>query len=232
MKNEKIKNKVLVVAAHPDDEVLGCCGAIARHSVEGDEVWVLILSEGFMARKGEFAKERKKGLKILRKSAKKASKTLGVGRLILKDFPDNKFDSVALLDIIQSIESVMSEFKPNIVYTHDYSDVNIDHRRVAEAVESATRPMKHSLVNQVLAFEVPSSSEWNFAKRSFFRANVFIDIKNQINKKVTALEHYSSEIRNFPHPRSIDYVRALAIVRGGQSGFIAAEGFSLIYKRE
>ena len=105
MKNEK--NKVLVIAAHPDDEVLGCGGAIARHFMEGDEVWVLILGEGVMARKGEFAKERKKGLKILRESAKKASKTLGVGRLILKDFPDNKFDSVALLDIIQSIELVM-----------------------------------------------------------------------------------------------------------------------------
>jgi len=230
MKNEK--NKVLVIAAHPDDEVLGCGGAIARHFMEGDEVWVLILGEGVMARKGEFAKERKKGLKILRESAKKASKTLGVGRLILKDFPDNKFDSVALLDIIQSIELVMSEFKPNIVYTHDYSDVNIDHRRVAEAVESATRPMNNSFVDQVLAFEVPSSSEWNFARQSFFRANVFINTKNQIDKKITALKCYTSEIRDFPHPRSVEYVKALASVRGGQSGFIVAEGFSLIYKRE
>ncbi|MEK7478401.1 MAG: PIG-L family deacetylase [Patescibacteria group bacterium] len=228
---KQTKNKVLVVAAHPDDEVLGCGATIARHADEGDEVWVLILVEGVTSRIGGSKEEDNKELDALRGSAKKANEVLGVKRLILREFPDNKLDSVALLDVVQSIESVMSEFKPNIVYTHHHSDVNVDHRIIAEAVESAIRPMERSFVNRAFSFEIASSSEWNFVKSDPFRPNVFINIENYINKKIMALKCYGSELRDFPHPRSIEYIEALAKVRGAQSGMRAAESFSLVFDR-
>lgn len=228
---KKEKNKVLVVAAHPDDEVLGCGGAIAGHSDAGDEVWVLILGEGVTSRIGGSKAEENKELDALRGSAKKANEALGVKRLILKEFPDNKLDTVALLDVVRAIESVISEFKPDIIYTHHHSDVNIDHRVIAEAVESAIRPMEHSSVDQAFSFEIASSSEWNFVKSDPFRPNVFVDIENYISKKITALKCYGSELRDFPHPRSIEYIESLAKVRGAQSGMHAAESFSLIFDR-
>ena len=225
------KNRVLVIAAHPDDEVLGCGGTMVRHSAKGDEVWVLILGGGIMARNDGSDKEKKDSLVMLHKSAEEANKMLNVKKLIIKDFPDNKFDSVPLLDIVQSIESVIREFKPNIIYTHHCADVNIDHRMVSEAVESAVRPMENSFVNVVLAFEVPSSTEWNFTKSNLFRPNVFVNVEDFVDKKIKALQNYNSEMREFPHPRSIEYISSLIKIRGGQSGMRAAESFCLIFER-
>lgn len=226
------KNNVLVIAAHPDDEILGCGASIARHIAEGDVVQIIILGEGITSRKELDNEQKKEGLKGVHDAAEKASEFLGVDKLILKNFPDNRFDTVALLDIAHSIEEVIGSFRPTIIYTQHYSDVNIDHRRTAEAVETATRPMRGSSVEKVFSFEVASSTEWNFIKGESFRPNVFIDVGNYFQKKIEALSFYESEMRKFPHPRSIEYITALARVRGGQSGFEYAEAFELNYFRK
>ncbi len=227
------KKRILVVVAHPDDEVLGCGGTIAKHAAAGDRVWVLILGEGVRARAGLSEIEKTRILEQLKKDARRANKALGVERLILKDFPDNKFDSVSLLDIVHTIEEVMQELKPTIIYTHHYSDVNIDHRRTREAIEAAVRPLPaHSLpLEQVFASEIPSSTEWSFGK-DIFSPNVFVALdKKLFQKKWDAMKEYTGEIRVFPHPRSKEYLEALAKVRGGQSGFPLAEAFELVYWR-
>ncbi|MDD5431145.1 MAG: GNAT family N-acetyltransferase [Candidatus Pacebacteria bacterium] len=225
--------KILVVAAHPDDEVLGCGATIARHTAGGDTVWVLILGEGIASRSGIPPEEKEKMLKELHASAEKASKILGVEKLILKNLPDNKLDTVPLLDIIKMVEGVVAEFKPDIIYTHNHSDLNVDHRLTVEAVALSIRPVEGwPSLEQVLSFEVPSSTEWNFIKEDSFKPNVFVDISNFMDKKIDAMNAYETEFRKFPHPRSLEYVGALAVVRGGKAGMMKAEAFSLIYERK
>lgn len=227
-----MKRKVLVVAAHPDDEVLGCGATVVKHVNVGDHVWVVILGEGITSRKELSGIQKKRNLEKLAKSAQKASKILGVEKLLLKNFPDNQFDTVPLLNIIHEIEKVTETFNPQIIYTHNQSDVNIDHRKTLEAVESVIRPLSNTQIEQALAFEVPSSSECNFV-RANFGPNVFNQIDEEnFDKKIAALKVYSTELRPFPHPRSPEYLGALAKVRGGQVGFPMAEAFELIYWRK
>lgn len=229
-KENKSGKRILVVAAHPDDEVLGCGASIARHVASGDCVEVLILGEGIASRKGVGNKKRK--IQLLRNEARKANKLLGVNKLTILRFPDNSFDSIPLLEIIHSIESVVDKYRPHIIYTHHHGDVNIDHQRVSCAMQAICRPTKDSYIEEVFAFEVPSSSEWNFRNDSVFSPNIFADIQHYIEMKVNALESYNSELRAFPHPRSLEYIRALALVRGAQSGMISAEAFCLVYSRK
>lgn len=222
--------KILVIAAHPDDEVLGCGASIAKHVSQGDKVSILILGEGITSRKHLSTSKKIDQLKKLQKMCLNASKILGVENLNLESFPDNKFDSVPLLDLIHSIESRLERDNPDIVYTHCKSDVNIDHRRTLEAVESAVRPLPKSKIKQVLSFEVPSATEWNFV-RDPFRPVFFNEInKVQLQRKINALKLYSSEKRSFPHPRSEMYLESLARIRGGQSGKNLAEAFEIIYQ--
>jgi len=224
-------HNVLVVAAHPDDEVLGAGGAIARHREEGDSVIVLILGEGIVSRAGVSKGEALKQQKKLQTDAVSASAVLGAPSPMLRSFPDNSFDSVPLLSIVREIETVVKETKPDLIYTHHAGDVNIDHRVVAEAVDAVVRPLENARLTEVRAFEIASSSDWNFT-RSAFRPNIFVALSEvQLQKKIDAMRAYTSEIRPFPHPRSPEYLEALARVRGGQSGFRAAEAFALIYAR-
>lgn len=227
-----MSRRVLTVAAHPDDEVLGCGATIAKHSYMGDKVWILILGEGITSRKALSLPQKKKSLVELQKSAEKASRILGAEKLITKNLPDNQFDSVPLLEIIQTIEKVTNEFKPSIIYTHHQSDINIDHRRTLEAVGAVIRPTKNSNIDETLTFEVASSTDWNFT-RNPFKPNVFNQIDEEnFDKKIAALKAYSTEMRPFPHPRSQEYLRALAKVRGGQAGVQMAEAFELIFARK
>jgi len=136
------------------------------------------------------------------------------------------------LDIIQVIEDVVDEFKPDIIYTHHHTDVNIDHKKIAEAIQSVARPMQSSTIKRVLAFEVASSTEWNFCQAPRFSPNVFINTSDFFDKKIKAMQCYEGELRQFPHPRSPEYLKALATVRGGQSGMLTAEAFELVYLRE
>lgn len=230
MKKNKGKN-VLVVAAHPDDEVLGCGATIAKHTANGDRVWVLILGEGIASRKKLSPSQKRKGTELLRSSARSAKRILGVERIILKNFSDNQFDSIPLLKIIHTIEGVIDDFRPTIIYTHHFGDVNIDHQLTKKAVDAAARPTDSSCVDKVLSFEIPSSTEWNFSRENIFKPNVFVDVSGNFVKKIQAMQAYESELRKFPHPRSLEYIEALAKVRGGNVGYKKAEAFELVYQR-
>jgi len=225
---------VLIIGSHPDDEVLGCGGTIAKHAQQGDIVRVLILAEGVTSRDVQRNREKQMTeLSDLAKAAHHASEILGVSSLKLLDFPDNRLDSCDLLDIIKVIEPVIQEFLPERIYTHHPGDLNIDHRRISEAVVTAARPLPDCPTQALLFFEVPSSTEWQVAAASSgFNPNWFVDISDTLNLKLNALEAYASEMRPYPHPRSLDAVEHLARWRGATAGMRAAEAFVLARYRE
>jgi len=220
---------ILVVAAHPDDEVLGCGGTIAKHADAGDAVSVVILAEGLTSRAAVRDREAfSPGLSDLAASAERANRILGVSSLKLHDFPDNRLDSVNLLDVVKVVESAIESCRPSILYTHHSGDVNIDHRRIHEAVVAACRATPGQPVRNLLYFEVASSTEWQTpGSAPAFTPHVFVNIESTLERKLAALDSYGSELRQFPHPRSLAAVEALARWRGASSGFAAAEAFVL-----
>jgi N-acetylglucosamine malate deacetylase 1 len=220
-------SRVLVVAAHPDDEILGCGGAMARHAAEGSEVWSLIVAEGITSRAGLSAAKKKAELKKLHAMAKRANDAVGTKKLILESFPDNKLDTVPRLDAVQAIEKVVTTFGPDTVYTHSPADLNVDHQIVSEAVRTACRPLPGSTVRSVYFFEVRSSTEWRFDPGVGFEPNSFLDVTDYLQRKLAALRAYAGEMRPFPHSRSLEAVEAQARLRGAQAGFQAAEAFQL-----
>lgn len=222
--------KVLVIAAHPDDEVLGCGGTMALHAMNGDEVYTAILAEGLTSR----AQERNRALyeaefEVLHKAANKANAILGVKEVKLFDFPDNRMDSVDRLDIIKIVEQLIEEIKPDIIYTHHVGDVNIDHRRIHEAVLTAVRPIPgNHYVEELLYFETASSTEWMTAESAPpFTPNWYVNIEKTLDLKLQALEAYATEMREWPHARSIKALEHLARWRGANIGTEAAEAFIL-----
>jgi LmbE family N-acetylglucosaminyl deacetylase len=220
--------KVLVVAAHPDDEVLGCGGAMARHADQGHEVDVLILGTGALSREHGTTEE----VEALSTQAREAGRILGAREVRVSDLPDNRFDSVDLLDIVKRVEEEVRRAGPEVVYTHHGGDLNVDHRRTFEAVITACRPQVSMPVRRILSFEVPSSTEWQASTvGSPFHPNVFVDIAASLARKLEALQAYAGEVRDFPHPRSIDALKALAAWRGAASGMTAAEAFMLVRER-
>lgn len=214
------KQKVLVVVAHPDDEVLGCGGTIKKHIENGDEVSLVTMTDGYSSR-GEEDPTRSPALE-------NSCKTLDISNYHCFDFPDNKMDSVPLIDIIQKLEPIIKKSNPNLIYTHSHSDLNIDHVLTYKAVMTACRPGVYPEIKGILCFEVPSSTEWGLLdERKEFNPNHFVDIKDQFETKLKALACYDNEMREFPHPRSNEYIEALAKVRGGQSGLMKAEAFKV-----
>ncbi|MBI2636136.1 PIG-L family deacetylase [Candidatus Peregrinibacteria bacterium] len=220
---------VLIVAAHPDDEVLGCGGTIARLAAEGNRVSILILGEGVSSRHENPTDADPALLKKLHAQAESVGKFLGAQDVSLTKLPDNRFDTVPLLDIIKIVETKIETIKPAIVYTQHGGDLNIDHALTFRAVLTATRPMKGGCVKRVLGFEASSSSEWAFQKFSpVFRANAFMDIGATLDKKIKAMSMYDGEERPFPHPRSPEAIRAKALACGSVAGLSAAEAFEII----
>jgi LmbE family N-acetylglucosaminyl deacetylase len=214
---------VLVVAAHPDDEVLGCGATMARHRAEGARVTVLLMADGVGAREPA---DRARELSVRQSAAKRACGELGVTELTLLAYPDNRMDQVALLDIVQDVEKLIGACQPDVVYTHHGSDVNIDHRRVHDAVVAACRPQPGFCVRQLLFFETPSSTEWRPpASAPAFAPDWFVDVSGYLPQKLAALAAYGDEMRPFPHPRSGEAVRHLAGWRGATVGVKAAEAF-------
>jgi LmbE family N-acetylglucosaminyl deacetylase len=217
--------KILVIAAHPDDEILGCGATMARHAAEGDDITVLIMADGVNARD---LIDRDSALESRQHAALKANKILGVERVRFLDYPDNRMDTVALLDIIQDIEKVMNECIPHTVYTHHYGDVNIDHQRVSEAVVVACRSTPGFSVRNVLFFETASSTEWRPAgSHLLFAPNYFVNVSGYLDLKLEALDAYAEEMRAFPHPRSKTAIECLAHWRGATAGVTAAEAYQL-----
>ena len=221
--------RILVVAAHPDDEVLGCGGTIARLVSEGRKVFIVILGEGMTSRFPNGNRECDKLVKALHAKSRQVAGLLGAQDVFLHGYPDNRFDTVPLLDIIKSIEGVVEKVKPGAVFTHHGGDLNIDHVIAFRATLTATRPITGCPVREIYSYEVPSSTDWSFGENwQCFRPNVFIELNEFLEIKIDALRIYDSEIRKFPHPRSPETLNAIAKKWGSMVGIGTAEAFSLI----
>jgi LmbE family N-acetylglucosaminyl deacetylase len=215
---------ILVVAAHPDDETLGCGGSIARFAAAGAVVRVLILGEGLTARLGPAPAE---AMEELRRDCRAACAVLGAAVPEFHAFPDNRFDTVPLLDIVKAVEAACDASRPELILTHHHGDLNIDHVITHRAVLTATRPTGARRIPRVWAFETPSATEWAFGQQPF-TPDTFVDIDATLDAKVRAMECYRSESCPAPHPRAPASLRALAAVRGSASGCLAAEAFKTV----
>ena len=222
--------RILIVAAHPDDEVLGCGGTIARHADAGDQVQVLIVAEGATSRQQQRDRvQATDELSALAQAAQQAGAILRAQGVELLDLPDNRLDSLDRLDLIKQIEERIDRHQPQVVYVHHAGDVNVDHRRLHEAVVTACRPTPGQPVRRLLSFEVASSTEWQPpGSAPPFQPNWFVDISAQWPRKREALVAYASEMRPWPHARSLEALEHLARWRGAQVGVEAAEAFCLL----
>lgn len=230
---------ILILAAHPDDEVLGMGGTIKKFTKQKHNVKIILFATGIISRRStnyknstqykvdkKTDKKMKGQVDMLRNEAKGAAKILGVTDIEFLDFPDNEMDLVSNLEITKRIEKIIKKFQPDQVFTHSHFDVNVDHRMLYFATLAATRPKLGTKIKKVYSFEVPSSTEWYFSSQ--FSPNFFVNIDNEIKSKIQALKKYKTEIKSFPHPRSAIALDAIAKRWGSVSGFKNAEAFSLI----
>lgn len=222
----------MVVAAHPDDELLGL-GATMHRLIREQEVTthVVILGEGLTSRADRRdTEEWEKELAEHRKNMHKAQEKIGYHSLNAHDFPDNRFDTVALLDLIKVVEQEKKEFRPEVIFAHHGGDLNIDHRRTFEAVMTASRPVKGEETKTILTFETPSSTEWAASSGSqAFHPNVYIEVSEKdLQAKIEGMECYRYEKRDWPHPRSPEALRVRARHMGAINGCDYAEAFNLV----
>lgn len=218
---------VLVVCAHPDDEVLGPGGTLIGHKKRGDNVYSCILCEHVAAR------EKKPEHEKFIRQVKEAAEIVGIKDTLLFDFPNIKMNAVPTLDLVRSIEKAIIKFRPEVIYTHYWGDLNDDHKTVFHATMAAVRlpermnvkKLPRDLIKEVICYEVPSSTEWSSES---FQPNLFIDIKDTFDEKIKAIQKYDGIIRKHPHPRSLKNLKALANFRGTQSGLDLAEGFMIV----
>jgi LmbE family N-acetylglucosaminyl deacetylase len=217
--------RIVVVAAHPDDEALGCGGALARAAREGAETHVVFLADGEGARaKTDGVTERERAER--RAASAEAGRILGVKSVEHFDFPDNAMDAVPLLDVVRAVEGALARLKPDTVITHHAGDLNVDHRIAHAAVLTSCRPQPGHFVERILCFEVPSSTDWQVpGSAPAFAPNLFIDISRDWPGKRRALEAYGREMRPWPHARSLEAVEHLTRWRGATVGCEAAEAF-------
>jgi N-acetylglucosamine malate deacetylase 1 len=218
----KKNNSVLVVAAHPDDEAIGCFGTLLKHYKFGDEINIIFLSDGVSSRGINKKKkhERKKNcLKVLKIIGLKSK------NVFFLDYPDNMMDTVPLLDVIKNIEEIKKKIQPNVLYTHFSNDLNIDHRIAYQAAITASRPSKNETIKKILCFEIVSSTEWSDKNKKIFSPNYFVDISKFINRKLKALAIYDKEIKKSPNARSLENIKNLALLRGSRAGVNYAEAF-------
>jgi len=210
-------NKIQVIAAHPDDEVLGCGATIARHARSGDRVQVVFVADGFSSRDNGIDRSV---------HAKEASKVLGCEAPTFLNFPDNQLDTVALLNIVKKIEKVIENFQPNIIYTHHLGDLNIDHQIVHKAAITACRPQPNFCVKEIYSFETLSATHWQSpSMKNVFNPNYFVDVSDFMDKKIKALQCYDNEMREVPHARSYGSVENLSKFRGSLVGVKNSEAF-------
>jgi LmbE family N-acetylglucosaminyl deacetylase len=212
-----------VVAAHPDDEVLGAGGTLARHAQAGDDVHALVLAEGATSRYDE---EMVDGL---HDAGKRAAEVLGFASSTFEQLPDQRLDTLPLIEITQRVEEVVETVRPDIVYTHFAWDVNSDHGVVGSCVWTACRPFRFPFVRCVAAFETPSSTEWAVpALTPRFQPNRFVDISATLDLKLEAMACYGTELRDYPHPRSLRALRERAGYWGSVAGSLAVEPFMVL----
>lgn len=230
---ESLRNKrILVVVAHPDDELLGL-GATMNRLINdyGCIVRTIILGEGITSRSDVRDTELwEKQLETHRNNIHQAQKCIGYESVGIYDFADNRFDSVDLLDIIKVIEKEKQEFKPTVIFTHHGGDVNIDHQRTFEAVVTACRPMDHEMVKTIITFETPSGTEWRASTDpKNFLPNFYVEISEEnLQAKIDGMENYEFERRAYPHPRSPEALKIYAQYRGVTIGKALAEAFTIV----
>ena len=226
------EKKVLVIAAHPDDEILGCGGTLSKLNKSGYKVNVIFMSDGVSSRNFINSQSLKKQIINRQNSALLANKIIGSKIIKFFDYPDNQFDKIPLLKIIKELERIIFKIKPNIIFTHSNSDLNIDHEIISRAVVTACRPYANFFLRTLLSFEIPSSTDFNFFnKENKFKPNFFVDISKTLKFKINALKKYSSEIRKYPHPLSLNHIKNLSKVRGSNIGVDSAEAFELLIHR-
>jgi LmbE family N-acetylglucosaminyl deacetylase len=218
-----MSKKILVFAAHPDDEILGLGGTLARHISRGDEVNVALIADSDSARYDEETIEK------VRESTLRAAENIGEINIQFVGLSDQKLDTLPILSVTQEIEKIIGKIKPQIIYTHHRGDINRDHQVVYEATLTAARPYSVPFVERILCYETPSSTEWNgLHNESSFVPNVYVDISQYLNKKLNAMSAYQTELVNFPHPRSLESLKMRAAYWGSVIGIQAAEPFILV----
>ena len=217
-----MSNRILVFAAHPDDESIGCGASIARWTAEGHEVAVWFATDGVSSRQKqpESAAERLV-------ASRRALELLGVETLYAEGFPDNAMDTVSRLAVCQAMDRAVGDFHPTWVVTHSQADLNIDHRIVGECAAVVSRPIPGQSIKSVWHFEVPSSTGWFDSGPRRFSPNAFVDASDHWDLKVQALQAYGPEIPAWPHARSVQAIEALARLRGSSVGLAAAEAFEI-----
>lgn len=222
--------KVLVVCAHPGDEILGCGGTMIHHVRCRDQVRVLVLGDGWTSRVRTIEKARDViDLDVLERQGKSALACLGVDQVDYLRLPDNRFDTLPLLELVKEIERVKRSFAPDIVYTNSPYDLSVDQQKTSRAVITAFRPQPGDNMTALYSFEVPSSTEWNIAEGvGNFAPNHFVDISTVLGEKIEAYKKLSLEVRPWPHPRSPDAIGYYAHSRGAAVGLDAAETFVLL----
>ena len=220
---------VLIIAAHPDDEVLGCGGTISRLAADGASVTILILANGLTSRADFDHSREEEMLEIHHERARMAGELMGAKDVCFGGFPDQMMDTIPLLDVTQRIESEIARVQPEMIFTQHGGDLNMDHVITFRATMTATRPMKGSVVRKLYSYEVASSTEWAFQQFSpKFLPQVFYDISPFLETKIKAMQIYESEARESPHPRSPEMLRASARRWGAAIGADAAEAFCCV----
>lgn len=221
--------KILVFAAHPDDELLGCGATLLKYQKKGFKIKTFFFGDGESSR--NMNKKKIFNLIIRReKQAETVSKKGKFEKPIFKRFPDNKLDTVPLLDIVKFIEKQIRDNKPEIIFTHFENDLNIDHQIIYKAVITATRPLSKTFVKKIYSFEIPSSTDFSLSRRSkkIFNPNFFVEVEKTIKNKLDLLKIYKDEIKKWPHPRSLKSIKNLSMHRGSQIGKKYAEAFILV----
>lgn len=219
---------VLVVAAHPDDELLGVGGTIRKLADQGITCRAVIIGEGITSRSNARSEADAQDLVNLKEDARKAANIVGYETIDFCELPDNRLDGMDLLDVIKVVGKYVDQYKPDTIFTHHHGDLNIDHRIVCEAVITACRPVGDYEVERIYAFETPSSSEWNYTYTNPFTPNLYIDVTETLEAKVEGMKCYRSESTEFPHPRSAEALRALGTLRGSNVGMDKAEAFMIL----
>ena len=228
-----VKEKILVVAAHPDDEILGCSGTIAKLLSCGHKVRTVILARGISSRYQMLNSNVKKLQDKLNKVSILANKIIGVKDLKFFDLPDNEFDKNSLLSLVKLIEKEIKLFKPQKIFTHFINDLNIDHHYTSKAVLTAARPENKHSVEEIIFFEINSSTDYQINSNGLqFQPNFFVDISKTLKLKRKALEVYKSEMKKYPHSRSIKAIINRNITLGNSVGLRAAEAFQIVRKIE
>lgn len=217
---------ILVIAAHADDEVIGCGGTIARHVAEGCSVHVVFMADGVTSRPDAETGEPQ----VRQFAAQQALAILGAHHTQSLGLPDNRMDSLPLLEIVQQLEPIINQVCPHLIYTHYHGDLNVDHRITHQAVMTACRPVPGQSVKEIRCFEVLSSTEWGGPAFTPFEPEIFVDISSYLDIKCAALAAYGCEMRDEPHSRSIAHAEILARHRGHCVGLKAAEAFVLARK--